>query len=153
MLNRTRVAAFAVLAAIAAPFAAFAQATPGSIPEVISTCTPVIDAQYQGDRSLDGQCIAATDAFVKAILGPPAQGDTAQTATDLVLALVTLYRDGEECEANETELPEAIALVVPLAGDENQSALIASISETVRACEAVETGATEDEAPEVVSPN
>jgi hypothetical protein len=153
MLNPTRVAAFAAFAVFSASAPVLGQGTPAAIPDVLAICTPVIDAQYQGDRSLDGKCVGATDAFVKTILGPPAQADTAQTATDLVLALVTLYRDGQECEANATELPDAIALVVPLAGDENQSALIASISETVRACEAVETGATEDEAPEVVSPN
>ncbi|MEQ1771107.1 MAG: hypothetical protein ABL879_14835 [Devosia sp.] len=125
---------------------------PTSIPEVITTCTPVIDGEYRGDETLRGQCIAATQAFVTYIAGPPAQENAGQTAADLVFELAKLYQDGQVCLDHPTELPDAIALALPLSADEDQRALIQSISETIRSCQTIETGALEDAAPPLVSP-
>src|SRR5665213_1652824 len=83
---------------------------PMTIPLVVQACTPVIDAEYKGDNTQWGVCIAATQSFLAGVVGPPASTDnTDKTVGDLVLELAKLYRDGDVCKANPTELTDAIS--------------------------------------------
>jgi hypothetical protein len=123
-------------------------AVPASIPEVIDLCAPIIAEEYQGDRDRWFECVQGTQDFVNLVLGPPAKtGDTAQTAADLVLELTKLYKDGDSCEQYETELPKAIDVALKFEMDQQQRELIQSISDSVAACQTLETGAILERVP------
>jgi hypothetical protein len=123
-------------------------AVPSSIPEVIDLCAPIIAEEYQGNRDRWFECVQGTQDFVNLVLGPPTQtNDTAQTAADLVLELTKLYQDGDTCEEYETELPKAIEVALNFEMDEQQKELIQSISDSIAACQTLETGAILDGVP------
>ncbi|HWA17677.1 MAG TPA: hypothetical protein VG757_01660 [Devosia sp.] len=123
-------------------------AVPASIPEVIDLCAPIIAEEYQGDRDRWFECVQGTQDFVNLILGPPTlTNDTAQTAADLVLELSKLYQDGDICEQYETELPDAIEVALKFEMDEQQKELIQSISDSIAACQTLETGAIPEGVP------
>jgi hypothetical protein len=117
-------------------------AVPTAIAEVIAICAPVIAEEYAGKTDRWNACINATQAYVNYVLGPPVQAENlAQTAADLVFELSKLYQDGEVCLENPTELPDAIAVALRFEMDDQQRALITSIADAMKACQAVETGA------------
>lgn len=131
-------AAVSFMAALWSP-AVMAQSAPADIPGVMSTCTPVIGEEYDGNRDRWGQCIAAVDGFLKAIGAP--SDDTNAIIADLVVALTELYQDEEQCLIEDTELPQAIELAAQKSTDDVQQAQILEISATIKDCERFTTAA------------
>lgn len=126
-------------ASIAMP--ALAQPAPGSIADVMAICTPVIAEQYAGDDSRYGFCIGAVQSFVTEIGAPSPEAGPA--LADLVVALVELYQFDDECLVYETELPVAIDVAAGVATDPEQVELIRAISQSIAACDDIQTAAIE----------
>jgi hypothetical protein len=123
----------------------FASAPPTTISDVLQGCAPVIKAEYEGDKSPWGNCVAVTQAFVDYVAGPPkAVDDTNSVSGDLAYELAKLYEDGDNCRNTETELPIAIQLASKLSTDAQQQKLINQIGLTISSCQKVETGSIGD---------
>ena len=110
----------------------WAQSGPADIPGVLAICAPVIGEEYNGDDDRWGQCVAAVDSFMDAIDAP---SDPANPIiADLVVALTELYQNDEDCEREETELPEAIELAAQHSTDAVQQAQIIEVAATIKDC-------------------
>ena len=118
----------------------WADTVPETIPAVIQACSPVIELEYNGDKSRWNDCVTATDAFLTFIQGPPVAPEPAKLAGDLVFELAKLYQSGQPCKSYDTELPNAIE-DASKAADAGQRQLILQIAATIRSCQTIETGA------------
>lgn len=109
-------------------------AAQSSVPDVVSICGPVINAEYEGDMTPWGACVTAVEAFLQTV---PAGSDQ---LVSLVVALTELYRADADCRIADTELPLAIARAADFAvDDEDQQAQILTIRDTVETCDTLVT--------------
>lgn len=119
--------------------------------EPLATCTIVIDLQYSGDRSRDGDCIGMVSDWLVSIGAPSAATDVQVVET--IIDLTELYRP-EECPGEETELPEAIETAAAAIVDDEQRAEVLLIAEQINNCEFDGTAAVDDDllVPGTLSP-
>lgn len=138
-MNKLLTAAAALTFLATAGHSAVAQDASG---EPLATCSIVIDLQYEGDTSRDGDCIAATSNWLASIGAPSAETDA--QVVEAVLALTELFR-AEQCEVNDTELSEAIETAAAAIVDDETRAEIQLIAEQIAACDFVATAAIDDD--------
>jgi hypothetical protein len=110
---------------------------PAALADVVGACDPVIGEQYAGDKQRWGVCGGNVAAYI-ATLGQPPSPDA---LAELVTALAELYRPGDLCLDNPTELPQAIRLLAGYITDPDQRDAILEIAQTIEDCDVAETSA------------
>ncbi|WP_055048590.1 hypothetical protein [Devosia sp. A16] len=143
----TAAAALVLSLPVAVPLPAFAQNT---VDGVMTTCTDVINLQYEDDHSRDTQCITAVADFLTAIGAASNEADP--QIADLVLKLLELYRDDQQCKIAETELPQAIETAAGKVLDGTVKVEYVQIVQQIQSCDFSTTAAITPE-PVVASSN
>ena len=117
---------------------AFAQEAPNFAP-VVKQCQEVALAELQSDYAnspLRGQCIAATGAYLTTIVAAGLTPEVLdQTISDFVVSLSEILFT-PEC-VPESEVAQAISLASQRTVDDEQSAQIRLIYQTLNACDFV----------------
>ena len=107
-----------------------------TINDTMAICTAVIAEQYASDEEplpRWGECIAAVEAYVAAVGAISPSADP--LIGELIVALVELYRDDNECKIRETELPIAINTAAAATSEEVLKAEYVLIAEQVLSCD------------------
>lgn len=97
----------------------------------LAVCGDTVAAQYGGDISGQGTCLAAVNELL-------AGTDTANADLgELAASLGEMYRyDGGACMTSSTDLPGALLAVAAASTDPQQQAQIVRVAETVATCDA-----------------
>lgn len=137
------VAGVVALSAVGAP-AIGQSSAPTTLGGMIGICAPIIDEQYAKDDSRWGQCVAATEAYLKGIIPTLGSEEEIQTTVaTTVEELVKLYRP-QDCKLAQTELPQAIGTAKSFTTDEVQLAAIDNIGAAVNGCQQIATAAVQE---------
>lgn len=123
-------------AAVAAP----------DIPAVVTQCQ-LVAAGDDDDNSNSGLCLNATQSFLDGLAGGAPDAVDQQIA-ELVVALVPLVSDDNQCNAADDEVARAVTLASTYSSSPEQAQQLVDIADTVAACDGGATAAVLPDAPE-----